>query len=666
MTRGKKLLLMFAVFASMLLLTACGGSVLTTLEINDDFSGKRIINYAIAKSDFDESVSVSIEEVTKLLNEKNPGEFTIIPGQNANAYTYQFVIEFSSMKDYEEKVRKILDATSQKDKKMTYVVPDNPFIVGFLIDEDFTSGDLLKWVENAMLEKKYLSETNADYIISTQNEPKIIYQGKTYDTQSFGERVYYYAIEDSALQEMNIYTTINADDTIDRTISIAFSPYFLEREGKRDEVEAYLLERIPEEATYEWKSITVYELFEISIANASAEQVVELSNKFTGYDTNSFKISSKAEAKEGNMTSKKKMNVFLEEKNIEETLELRDFLYDNRYFYVPVLYHIDKGAQFIRGTLTEEEQSKEIWSNPFDDSYNNLFYSAAPIFDVKYSIGRGYHVNKADISVDLLNGEGYSKKIHLDFSDKIDENSFEQLKKRIESQAADTNIHLSKSARRDDGFSLEFTVKIHPGEDESAWEYFTEHALSLLTTIDYYENTFFKQSGIIADRVNLSVFTQSDIPEVEYRINSLGKVSYYEFFENPEPLMKNTLSPSEIHLRYEDVSYGELDNIGAVAEFERTKMMNVVIVGAGGVILLAILLIFLKKNGKKREVNTTSDGEYSTVRPTNAAPVNNQAVDAVTASHSAAPSNQETIFCSECGTKMTSGDVFCTNCGAKM
>ena len=59
----KKFLFLMLITIFMLVLTACGGSLETTVNLNTDLSGTRTMKYVITKSDFAEYVSGDITAV---------------------------------------------------------------------------------------------------------------------------------------------------------------------------------------------------------------------------------------------------------------------------------------------------------------------------------------------------------------------------------------------------------------------------------------------------------------------------------------------------------------------------------------------------------------------------------------------------------------------------
>ena len=53
----KKLLFLMLITAFLLMFAACGGTLDTTVNLNEDFSGTRVMKYTVSKSDFNEYVS---------------------------------------------------------------------------------------------------------------------------------------------------------------------------------------------------------------------------------------------------------------------------------------------------------------------------------------------------------------------------------------------------------------------------------------------------------------------------------------------------------------------------------------------------------------------------------------------------------------------------------
>lgn len=166
MRRIKTTLFIFVLLMTTIFLTACGGKLSTKLELDEDFSGKRIMTYSIEKSTFKDYVNTSFEEITKLLEETNPGALSIEAKEGESSYIYQFVLDFSSEEDYEEKVRKLLGEQDESKEYVFFEVPTSPFVKGLYYEEKFYSRDLLKWMEEAVVDAGYVDQTNVSSIFS--------------------------------------------------------------------------------------------------------------------------------------------------------------------------------------------------------------------------------------------------------------------------------------------------------------------------------------------------------------------------------------------------------------------------------------------------------------------------------------------------------------------
>ena len=74
----KKFLFLMLITIFMLVLTACGGSLETTVNLNTDLSGTRTMKYVITKSDFAEYVSGDITAVDATIQANVPEGLTYV------------------------------------------------------------------------------------------------------------------------------------------------------------------------------------------------------------------------------------------------------------------------------------------------------------------------------------------------------------------------------------------------------------------------------------------------------------------------------------------------------------------------------------------------------------------------------------------------------------
>lgn len=174
----KKKVFLFGLLFSLLLLCGCGVNLTSTVKLNKDFSGTRVMSCTFSSRDFNTYFKGSKEDLNKLIKESCPDTLTYTSSSDGGNDTYTFYLHFSSLDDYKKKVSDLLNFSP----KITYEYGDSPFVSGFIYKENFTSKDLMTWLYTALYEGKYIDKDSSSDLWDLKNT-EISFLGKTYETK---------------------------------------------------------------------------------------------------------------------------------------------------------------------------------------------------------------------------------------------------------------------------------------------------------------------------------------------------------------------------------------------------------------------------------------------------------------------------------------------------
>ena len=210
----------------LLLMTGCsaGSTIGTTLTINSDFSGNRQMNIVIADSVFNDYFNGTIDDLNAAIGEACPAEMTWQYAEDNGVKTYTVNLDFSSVEDYKAKVTAVLG----REPEITISAPESVWAAGLYVEEDFNSEELLGWLQNALVEKGYVSEENAGMIFSS-GETQVVYGVDTYSTNS---QIYVDQLEYVSIDSIAVYTDIHGLDEFDRSVVFKIPAYSMERKGE--------------------------------------------------------------------------------------------------------------------------------------------------------------------------------------------------------------------------------------------------------------------------------------------------------------------------------------------------------------------------------------------------------------------------------------------------
>lgn len=175
------LLVVLAVFA--VLLTSGCVDVTTTLQLNDDKSGKRIMTATLPKSDLADK-NVDLAKAIQTLKSSKPEGMEIGELQDAgDHWKLDFVVAFSSPEDYAAKVKTILASypDSYATNELQWEVVKSPLVNGLVYNEAWTTSDLLGWIPGALDKAKLAPDQSFSGMFGDTNVGKITWAKKSYD-----------------------------------------------------------------------------------------------------------------------------------------------------------------------------------------------------------------------------------------------------------------------------------------------------------------------------------------------------------------------------------------------------------------------------------------------------------------------------------------------------
>ena len=174
----KKKVFLFGLLFSLLLLCGCGVNLTSTVKLNKDFSGTRVMSCTFSSRDFHSYFKGSKEDLNKLIKESCPDALTYTSSSSDGNDAYTFYLRFSSLDDYKKKVRDLLNFSPE----ITYEYGDSPFVSGLIYKENFTSKDLMTWLYTALYEGKYIDKDSSSDLWDLKST-EISFLGTTYETK---------------------------------------------------------------------------------------------------------------------------------------------------------------------------------------------------------------------------------------------------------------------------------------------------------------------------------------------------------------------------------------------------------------------------------------------------------------------------------------------------
>lgn len=183
--RGRLVAVLAALTA--FVLTGCGAVLNTTLTLNDDHSGTRVMVATFVNDDSDQAKQAFAKPVSAYddsIKKHVPDELSYKGiKSDGKKMTATFELSFSNADDYLSKVKAI---TGNDSAESNIDMLDSPLVKGVTAKESFSSGDLLTWVGEGLVEDGVLPEDWAHENLFGGDGAKTVLKvgGKEYPSES--------------------------------------------------------------------------------------------------------------------------------------------------------------------------------------------------------------------------------------------------------------------------------------------------------------------------------------------------------------------------------------------------------------------------------------------------------------------------------------------------
>lgn len=291
----------------------------STVKLNKDFSGTRVMSCTFSSRDFHTYFKGSKKDLNKLIKESCPDALTYTSSSSDGNDTYTFYLRFSSLDDYKKKVRDLLNFSPE----ITYEYGDSPFVSGLIYKENFTSKDLMTWLYTALYEGKYIDKDSSSDLWDLKST-EISFLGTTYETKdkiNIDEMAYV------PLSSIHIDTKTKKSGKLARVIEFDLPQQTLDQNAGK--IRSYFAGNdITWENTSDGKTLCIsFDANNFSDLAQKTRTVLHSKNSFGTYSSTCSKD-----------------NPFTLKINYEESLDLSHFIQKNQK--IPVTYTFDEKQMF--------------------------------------------------------------------------------------------------------------------------------------------------------------------------------------------------------------------------------------------------------------------------------------------------------------------------------
>ena len=247
---------LFLLFILIIILVAGGCSTVrpirlsSVLDIRTDESGERRITMTAEKETLGKLFGRADVSFQSFIEANCPTVFSWSYTESSSAYVIDFVLPFTGLDDYQEKMSLITglsDATAISR-------PQIGVKTGFSLAENVDLVELFSWFKVALSQRTGLSDKKLSRYLSSE-ENLLYYGGRLYPQESGKLACRVENLHDAL--SIDILTDFSLEGTWKRTVQIEFPPEML---ANASNVKSYLTGLLPEGVSEKWKDNTYWRL----------------------------------------------------------------------------------------------------------------------------------------------------------------------------------------------------------------------------------------------------------------------------------------------------------------------------------------------------------------------------------------------------------------------
>lgn len=459
------------------ILSACNffeSTATTYMNINDNGSGTRVITCSTTINDLNKKIDGGEQAFDEFLCQNCPQQFTYDKSNTASNITYNFYLSFGNAEDYSNKVNSLI----LKNPELVFNTPDNVFVKGISLKENFTSEDLMNWLNNGLYQAGIMQA--GDYLWKYEDN-YITYEDQVFSTDKNLEAMY---MDYLPIDKIKIDTTLyDEQGALERQVSFYISNDVSEKLG--NSIDEFMNTLVPEIATSQWSTVNNDRIFTVSFSANNEEELEQYMNQILDNNQSYAKISVNSPT------------VFSSTNDFTENLNFSSFP-SNKDGKTFVEYNFKMNTE--QGIQYAKSYENSDWIDSNENLKDNVFSLSkdTDMLCVSLTEGVEFPVESVDIDTKILASGNIQKDIDIDF--KYDEN----------------NTELTKAKEFFDSLKLEFIststhdnhciISIGGSESEvniAQNELFGEgNSISIKKTNNF---SLYNQNSVV-DKINLSKF----------------------------------------------------------------------------------------------------------------------------------------------------------------
>lgn len=474
----------------------------TQLVVDDSFAGERVMIAEMTEREFQSFYGGTLEEFNSLMSEYAPDDVECIAetsGEEDETICVTISISFNSYEDYEEKLEEIFSGSENYEEgsvpAIYFEYANSMFKQGFIIEEDFSSADLLYWLVDALIEADVgFSEKNQDDIL-VDGTVELIFEEETFSCE---DKINAANIEESsAFDSITVETTLNDDDTYDVEIDYYAQATVMEALG--DELIDFMYELTPEDASFSSKTTAEGTIFTIQLTATDEEDYVDKLNEALYTNNTEFEVSEES-GDADTLQGQKKIISYL------DGSYFLDFSNDDSY----MTYIFKATAEHSFEDCESARQYIVDYSYESTDNDSSTTVIVSPSDEITLYLGYSVDIEQVNVETTMNSRINYVRNLKFTLTNTQSENYGERFEERIEARLSEG---MTFEQEESESGEVVYTVTISASSASELSELTcafldgnSDSGASLLESEESEEDQIHHITYVTTDRIDFSTF----------------------------------------------------------------------------------------------------------------------------------------------------------------
>ena len=446
-TKDKKKWLITGLMCLMMwVLCGCVGnnkiSIDTSLEVNKNFKGQRVMSAQISDSIFRRAFNADIEELQSVITEKCPATLICSAEKLDKGVEITMTLDFASQKDYTNKIGQILGRTPG----IYYDASESVFKSGYMIQENFSSQELFGWLV-AALGEEYSQFKDAEVgDIFANGKTQVVYEGESLETT---EQIHVENMDSHAFESVSAELTMNDDGSFRTEINFIASQEVYYDMG--DDMDRAIKKLVPDGGVYEVADVDEQRVYTIGFSAYNSETLLSQLNSVLKTDKCKFKVE-----EDGDDT-----DPFQAEKVITLYLDASYFL-DFSKPETELVYKLNTGSDYSFSSCESMTGFLKSYSTDSSDKYTSIYATVGPSDEIQIHLTYAIDIKEVEVNTKISRGNSLDRSLSFKFDSEKADLTGENFESKLGSRM-DENMTLDVT---DEDKVRTYTVNIHGNSPE--------------------------------------------------------------------------------------------------------------------------------------------------------------------------------------------------------